>query len=464
MVAADADSRSSDLAHDDAAIPGPADRGRERVRRIALSALVALVSRVGTLLVLLVTVPMARDTLGPDRFGMWMALSSLIAVSAFADFGIGNGVLSLTARGHGDKRPETIRRAATSGVVILSGLALAGVVLLAAGYRLVDWAALFRVADPRAVSESASAVLVFGTCFALGLPASVVGRVQAGLQSGYLNDIWSGIGSIAAFAGVVAAITLHAGLPVMLAALVGLPALAQTANSIWFFARSPAIRPSPSHWHGETSRQILRLGSRFFVLQLIAVITFRLDVVIVARLFGATIAGEYAVYERLFVMVGMLAAFVINPLWPAYTEALRRRDMAWIRNAFRLSVILVPLLTAVAVLCIVLLAPYVGEVWLHTPAVALALLLGLAAWRILENTGMSLAMILNGLGMLKVQIVSASALLFIATSLKLILAPRMGTSVIPWSTSVVYCLVTLGPLIFLINRRLRREDQGDARS
>lgn len=430
------------------------DRGRERVRRILLSALVAMVSRAGTLLVLLVTIPMAHDVLGPERFGIWMVLSSLTAISTFADFGIGNGVLTLTAQGHGNDSPETIRRAVTVGLATLGAVALAIVALLLVLHTFVNWGAVFGVQTPAARSQSAPAVLAFGICFALALPTSIVGRVQAGLQSGYLFDLWNGAGSMAAFAGVMIAIAWEASLPTMLLALFGLPAIAQALNSLWFFTRRSDVRPGRKFWHGDTARQMVRLGSMFFVLQLIAVVAFRLDLIIVTRFFGIVAAGQYAVYERLFLMLGMVMALALNPLWPAYAEALQRQDSAWIKRVFQLSIIAVPALTTIAAAVVVVVSPYVGQEWFDVAPVPLALLLGLALWRVLENTGMSVAMFLNGMGLLSLQIASAVALVVLATGMKFALAPRFGPSIIPWATSLVYALVSLAPLLIVIKRRL----------
>ena len=45
----------------------------------------------------LLSIPLTLGYLGADRFGLWMTIASLQAIFAFADFGLGNGVLNTVA-------------------------------------------------------------------------------------------------------------------------------------------------------------------------------------------------------------------------------------------------------------------------------------------------------------------------------------------------------------------------------
>src|SRR5438093_217655 len=56
----------------------PHERARERHRRIALSAFAALVARVVAVIANLVAVPLALGSLGTERYGVWVTLSSFV--------------------------------------------------------------------------------------------------------------------------------------------------------------------------------------------------------------------------------------------------------------------------------------------------------------------------------------------------------------------------------------------------
>src|SRR5436190_24204717 len=76
-------------------------RSMERYRRAALATFAAFGARGIQILTSIVTVPLTLHYLGLERYGMWMTISSTIAMFTFADLGIGNGLLNAIADAHG---------------------------------------------------------------------------------------------------------------------------------------------------------------------------------------------------------------------------------------------------------------------------------------------------------------------------------------------------------------------------
>ena len=97
-----------------------------------------------------------------------------------------------------------IRKAVSSGFVILSLIAALLLVLFFSIYPFVDWADLFRVVSPQARSEAGHVLAVSATCFALNISMDVVQRVQLGLKQGYRYGLWQLVGNLAGFAGFCA--------------------------------------------------------------------------------------------------------------------------------------------------------------------------------------------------------------------------------------------------------------------
>ena len=91
------------------------DRARERHVRVALGASASLLAKVVSVGTVLISVPLTLHYLGPERYGMWMTMSSLVAIFSFADLGIGNGVLNAVAAAHGRDDRATIRGYVSSG-------------------------------------------------------------------------------------------------------------------------------------------------------------------------------------------------------------------------------------------------------------------------------------------------------------------------------------------------------------
>src|ERR1035438_2793792 len=157
-------------------------RGAERNRRAVLTGGVALLARAVQIGTSLITVPLTLKYLGNERFGLWMTISSVLAMASFADFGVGNGVLSNVAKAFGKDDMEGVRKTVSSGFALLNSIAILLLLSFFWTYRFVNWADFFRVASPQARSEAGPALAVFALCFALNISMDVVQRVQLGLQ------------------------------------------------------------------------------------------------------------------------------------------------------------------------------------------------------------------------------------------------------------------------------------------
>ncbi|MGA7315646.1 MAG: hypothetical protein WBX22_16905 [Silvibacterium sp.] len=68
----------------------PEGRSRERHHCALLTGISALLAEVIAVSTSLVTIPMALHYLETEQFGLWMTISSVVAILGFADFGIGN--------------------------------------------------------------------------------------------------------------------------------------------------------------------------------------------------------------------------------------------------------------------------------------------------------------------------------------------------------------------------------------
>jgi len=76
----------------------PAGRSRERYRKVLLSAVTGPMTGASGLLAFLITVPLTVHYLGPERYGAWMSLSSLMAFLRFSDLGLGNGLVGAVSQ------------------------------------------------------------------------------------------------------------------------------------------------------------------------------------------------------------------------------------------------------------------------------------------------------------------------------------------------------------------------------
>ena len=91
------------------------DRAKERGRRIALTTIATAVAKAISMAAGLITVPLTLNYLGVERYGMWMTISSVVALLAFTDMGIGNGLLNSIAEANGKDDRQLARQRAPAG-------------------------------------------------------------------------------------------------------------------------------------------------------------------------------------------------------------------------------------------------------------------------------------------------------------------------------------------------------------
>jgi O-antigen/teichoic acid export membrane protein len=436
----------------------PNSRGSERLRRAALTGGASTLARVVQIGTSLITVPLTLKYLGNERFGLWMTISSVLAMAAFADFGVGNGVLNTVAKAYGKDDVEGIRKAVSSGFAVLNTIAAILLLLFFAIYPFVSWGNFFRVVSAQARDEAGPALAVFAVCFALNISMDVVQRVQLGLQQGYRYGLWQLCGSLLGFIGVLDGIRLHVSLPVLVVALAGAPVLSTALNAIHFFGFvRPDLRPKPKLVSRDVISQIARLGGLFFVLQLVVAVSFSADNFIIARTLGAVNVPEYSIPQRMFALVTMMSAMLIAPLWPAYGESISRGDMAWVRRTLRVSLLTVLAVSSVASASLLLLSSRLIHWWvgsrIHPPFL---LLLGLAFWTVLNCCGDALGAFLNGASIIRFQVVVASIFGAGCLALKVLFVRHYGVTGVPWATIVTYLLLNASPYALYVPRLIKR--------
>ncbi len=436
----------------------PALRSADRHRRAALTGFTSVIARVVRIGVSLVTVPLTLHYLGTERFGLWMTLSSVLAMAGFADFGIGNGVLNTVSDAFGKDDSEAIRRAISSGLTVLTAIAallLAGFFLI---YGFISWGHFFNVNSTLARAESGPAMAVFVICFALNIPFDVVQRTQLGLQQGFRTNVWQVFSSILILIGILAVVHFRLSLPMLVVALAGAPVLGTAFNALHFFGSSR--RDLLPRWHlvsRKTIQQIAKLGALFFVLQVVVAISFSADNFIVARTLGAASVTVFSIPDRMFGMLTLLVTMLVTPLWPAYGEAISRGDMHWVRRTLVRTLVGVLGLTTVASAALLLLANRIILWWvgptIHPP---FQLLLGLAIWTVISSCGATLAVFLNGASIVRFQVIVASIFGIGCLITKVLFTQHYGIVGVPWATILTYSILSAFPCALYVPRLLRR--------
>jgi O-antigen/teichoic acid export membrane protein len=436
-----------------------------RSRRILVIAATSYAGRLGSALAVLVTIPLAKASLPPDLFGVWMMISGLVGFFAFADLGVGNGVLNRITIAHAAGDLKEQHRVMRAGYACTCAVAA---VLLAAWFGWVALAPVATVVAGNIVPEHRSEVLwalhAFVVLLAVNIPASLIQKKQLGVQRGQWvghTQLGAALGTLI---GVPTALQLGGGLPGLVLGSLGMQVAANLLSSwLWYRKRSsidPWLLPSGNYLpERQVVASLLRTGSLFLMLQLAAAFAFQSDAIVLVHVLGQTAYGDFAVVQRVFLAASSILLAGLAGLWPALGEALASGDAAWVKRTLFRSYAFVFSVMATTCLLLAFFMPKIVLFWvgMHTPPPA-ALIVVLALWTVTEALGNVSGVFLNAAGLLRAQIVLAVLMGTAAFLGKWILVGLLGAWGTVLATLIAYSVISIPMQIHLISRHLRKSE------
>ncbi len=416
-------------------------------------------------IVILVTLPMARRILHQELFGVWMMMSALLGFMAFADLGIGNGVLNKITQAKASDDAVALRR------VLVSGYASTSLVGLAVYLLWLLWVQLS--ATPTIVAgvileanraEVLQAFNVFAAVLAINIPASLIQRVQLGMQQGYWIGIAQFVNAVIVLIAVPLTLWHGGGLPELVLATLGVQALVNLANTAIWLSRSSILKGVKGErcrgaLHLATISSLLRTGSLFFILQIAAAFAFQSDSIVITQTLGQQAYGDFAVVQRLFLFVSMVINVAMVGLWPAFGDAIASNNTAWAVSVLKRTMVVAALVALAGTAFLSAAMPWLMANWLNvswTPS--WGLLAVLSAWTIVEAVSAATAAYMNGANILRLQVIFAILMAATAFGIKWILTPQYGATGSVLSTLVAYSVVSIPAQIFVFRRIFKNKE------
>jgi O-antigen/teichoic acid export membrane protein len=301
-----------------------------------------------------------------------------------------------------------------------------------------------------------SAILVAILAVVLQVPIGVVTRVRYGLQEGHISNFWHIPSTLFQLVAVGAAAFMHASLTwfVVAVASENIVGCLLDCGSI-LRSKRRWLRPSLGAVRGTMCRKLLGGGAQYLALGIAGAVGYQTDALIIAHSMGAEAAGVYGVCQKMFWTIPTALGFFVYATWPAYADALASGDQRWIRSTFRRSLGVAVPFAVIGSLAFVVFAERLLRLWLHadveyTPS----LLWAFSGLVLVTAISGPLAMLLNGIGALRVQVVCASVMAVVNFFLSLKLVGPWGAAGPVVATVVAQTLCIIVPVSIYLRRRL----------
>ena len=428
-------------------------RGREREKRIALSALLASVAKVFNTAIPLITLKITIGYLGTELYGLWATVTSFFALFTFADLGLGNGLQTELSRATGRDDIKQCKTLISSAYLVLTVVPTILLFVLFIIYPFVNWGHLMSAESEDALALSGPFVLALFSSKMIGVPASLVQRIYNSLQEGYIASVWSCISSVFSLIIIFLYWKLDLGKMGMMWASSYIIVLVYLMNTFYFFFISnKELRPSIKEINKSTSIRLLSTGALFLILHVLTSISISLDSFIVAKTVNLTETASYSVAYRVALFIGIISTMLSSPLWAASGEALERGDIKWVKSRTR-KMVWLSMWGSIAASAVLVFVSNPVLSWLGKDLyVSISVLLGMCFTQILMATVSPAFMVLNASRKIVVQIVMYTLYATISLTLKYILGKHYGTIAISWCGALSY-LILIVPFIFIVYRK-----------
>lgn len=431
-------------------------RGKERDRRMALSAIFAVFAKVINTAIPLITLKITIDYLGTELYGLWATITSFFSLFAFADLGLGNGLQTELSRSTGKDDLKYSRTIISCAYYVLTLIPAVILLLFLIIYPFVNWATLFNAKTNETILLAGSFVVALFSSRMASIPTSLVQRIHNSLQEGYIASLWSCISSICSLIIIFVFWKYNFGKLSMMWASSYIIVFVYLINTLYFFCITDRqYRPSIKLINKKACNELLSTGLMFFVLSILTTISLSLDNFIVAKVIGLDATASYSVAYRIVLFIGIISTMLSTPLWTAAGEALSRGDYKWV---FKRTAKMTKVSLWGSVICSILIILFTNYVllWLnkglYIPPLVTA---GMCLTQIIIATTNPAFMVLNANRNIMIQIIMYSLYTVVSLLLKYYLGKSFGLVGISWMGAISYMLIIL-PILYIAYKKLQK--------
>jgi O-antigen/teichoic acid export membrane protein len=106
------------------------------------------------------------------------------------------------------------------------------------------------------------------------------------------------------------------------------------ASIIYFKTSMKEVAPSIKSINTAYIKDLWGLGIKFFIIQLQMIVLYQATNILISHIAGPESVTQYNISYKLLNIVVMVYTIILNPLWPAFTDAYTKEDYIWMKNIY----------------------------------------------------------------------------------------------------------------------------------
>ncbi len=417
------------------------EKRHKRTQRALTGSVSIILSRFVSLACGLLTTGILARYFTPELFGLWAILTFLIGVIPVLDIGIGLALRNKLSALYSDRQNhnESGRIYFFSVFYAYIYLSLILAVLLCFAYYIIPWGMMLNTTDPQIIQEGSFSYIAALIILVLSLPFGVSLSGFFSRQETHWNSFFETLKSILAIIFIVSLVVLHARFTVIVIWF-SIAMLIPVIISFFTFLRKCRWKFTVLKTKDFLSkiRELIPESIRFGLMQFSATLMFSTQALIVGKTTGLKDAGEYALVQKLFLILSIVHFAVLTPLWSAYTEAAASKDMIWVKKILMYSVAFTLLVFTFGSTALYWLGKPIIFLWTGKTLTNAPLFAWMGLWVFVTGWVNCFSVYLNGIGKLGMQTVLIIPAAVVYIPLSLYLGGKFGLTGVCLAGSIVW--------------------------
>ena len=415
----------------------------DRSVKMRKNTIAMLLIRGFSIFISLLSAPIMLHHVNRADYGVLMTLTSLVSWVGLMDVGLGNGLRNkipiYRAEGNILKAKEAVS-SFYAALALYVGCLIAIFIIISP---FCDWLKILNSPNSNATEILGLANSVF-IAFCLQFLFSLLNSVLFAYQMPAFSSVFGFIGQIVALIALVIQVYAFDVRSVFQIGAINClvpPLVLFIASCFLYKGRLRDIAPSIKAVNLKSVNGILGLGLKFFVLQVITIILFQANAIIIAQAVGPESVVEYNLAFKYISVVTMFFNIAIAPIWSATTEAYVKKDFAWIKKTVSYSKKIC--YATIIIGCVMfLLSQNVYKLWLGTGSITIhytttGLILLYTSFEMLYKI---YGTIINGIGKVYAQMVITGIVAIVYIPLAYFLGNKFGLTGVLIANVIVFVI------------------------
>ncbi len=421
-------------------------RSEKAYKNILGSLLLKGISMIATLLL----VPLTIKYVSPEKYGIWLTLSSIVSWLAFFDIGLSNGTKNKVAESLAEGDMRKAREYVSTSYIVIG---IIFIVVFAIFITINNWLNYSRIlaVESSLNNELSDVMIIVVGLFCLAMVINVVNSVVSADQKPALSSLITTVGQVFVLLSIACLVYFSkshsdGSLKSLAYCLSGIPCIVTVFFSVYLYSgKYSYLSPSLNLFRKEFVSDVLSLGWKFFIIQASLVLVFQISNLVIIRETDAVSVTQYNIAYKYFMISHMLYNIVLTPFWPAFTDAYVKRDYLWMSATYK-KLEKCWLFFSVIVIIMLVASPFAYKIWIGGQVeIPFVLSVFMSIFTVINSRAGLYITLINGTGKVYLQMITYVIIGFLSVPLMIIATRYFGVlGVVTVTTCSVIILSIVG--------------------